>query len=79
MHRYEKHSCTEHTECQAFCPFVRIGFTMSIAPPLWVQGGRPTRLRGRGWGDPIPTKRQTLWYSMYTIVPLRIGEIVRIS
>jgi hypothetical protein len=39
-------------------------------PPPWVQGGRHTRLRlrGRGWGDPshpIPTKRQTLWNSMY--------------
>jgi hypothetical protein len=23
---------------------------------LWVQWGRKTRLRGRGWGDPIPKK-----------------------
>ncbi len=28
---------------------------------------RHTRLRGRAWGDPIPMKGQTLWYSMHTI------------
>jgi hypothetical protein len=28
--------------------------------PPWIQGGRHTRLRGRGWRDPIPTKRQAL-------------------
>jgi hypothetical protein len=33
-------------------------------------GGGHTRLRGRGWEDPIPTMGQTLWYSMYTILPL---------
>ena len=39
----------------------------SPPPPLAnrVQEGRHTRLRGRAWGDPIPTKGQTLWYSMY--------------
>ncbi len=31
---------------------------------LWVQWGRQTRLRGRGWGDPIPKKGHILWYSM---------------
>jgi hypothetical protein len=36
--------------------------------PLWVQGGRHIRLRELGWGNPIPTKGQTLWYSMYTTV-----------
>ncbi len=37
----------------------------SIAPlPLGVQVGGHTRSRGRGWGDPIPTKGQTLWYFM---------------
>ncbi len=57
---------------QAFFPFVRIGSpTPSAAreccfPTLWVQGG-DTRLREKGWGDPILTKGQTLWYSMYTI------------
>ncbi len=25
-----------------------------------------------GWGDPIPTKVQKLWYSMFTIIPLRL-------
>ncbi len=62
---------TEYTECHAFCPFVGIGsphpFTRKrvLLSPLWVQGGRLTRLRWRGWGNPIPTKGQTLWYSMY--------------
>ncbi len=36
--------------------------------PLWFLGGRHTRLRGRGWGDPIPPKGQTLWHSLYTIL-----------
>ncbi len=40
--------------------------------PLWVQEGRHTRLRGMG--DPIPTKGQTLWYYMYTIIPLRLAN-----
>ncbi len=45
------------------------------SPPQDPSGGRHTRLRGRGWGwgDPIPTKGQKLWYSMYTITPLRLG------
>jgi hypothetical protein len=25
-------------------------------------------------GDPIPTKGQTLWYSMYNIIPLRLAN-----
>jgi hypothetical protein len=33
--------------------------------PLQVQGGRPTHLRERGVGDPIPKKGQTLWYFMF--------------
>jgi hypothetical protein len=41
--------------------------------PLWVQGGRHTRLPGRGWEDLIPTKGQTLWFSMYTIISLRLS------
>ncbi len=41
----------------------------SVAPPLWVQGG--TLVCG-GWvGDPIPKKGQTLWCSLYTIIPRR--------
>ncbi len=44
-------------------------------PPLWVQGG-DTIACGGGDGDPIPTKGQTLWYSMYTIITLRLPSIV---
>jgi hypothetical protein len=44
----------------------------SVVFPLWIQEGRHTRLRGREWGDPIPTKGQTLWYSVHSIIPLRI-------
>ncbi len=32
------------------------------SPPLWAQGRRHTRLRGRGWGDLIPMMEKTLWY-----------------
>jgi hypothetical protein len=44
----------EYTECQAFCPVVRIGFPQSLAhkrvllPPIWVQVERHARLRGEG-------------------------------
>ncbi len=38
----------------------------SVAPSLWFQGWRHTRLRGR---DPIPTVE--FWYFRYTILPLR--------
>ncbi len=55
----------------------RLSFqVVRIGSPLWVQGGRHTRLWGRGWGNPIPTKGQTLWYSVYTIIPLRSALIV---
>ena len=67
---FYKACLTECKECQVFCLFAWIGPPhpqASVAPPLWVQEGRHTRLRGRAWGDPIPTKGQTLWYSMYTI------------
>jgi hypothetical protein len=74
---------TWDTECQAFCPVIRTGSPFpplhpqkSVAPrPLWVQGGRHTCLRGREWGHPILTMGQTLWYSMYTIIPLSVGSI----
>ncbi len=33
---------------------------------LWVQGGRQTRLRVRGWGNPNSKKGQSLLYSMTT-------------
>ena len=58
-------------EFQAFYPVVRIRIE-SPPPshpqesvwslPLGLRG--ETRLRGRGWGDPIPTMGQTLWYTL---------------
>ncbi len=30
--------------------------TMQVLPPLWFQGAEHTRLRERGWGEPIRTK-----------------------
>jgi hypothetical protein len=44
----------------------------SVAPHLWVQGGRHTRLREREWGEPIQNIGQTFWYSRYNVNPLRI-------
>jgi hypothetical protein len=42
-------STTEYTVCQAFCPVVR----KRVGSPLWVQGGRHTRLRVSGWVDTV--------------------------
>ncbi len=71
-------SVTENTECQAFFPVVRTGSPLlphpqgSVAPPpLLDPRGQTHSLAGEEWGDPIPTKGQTLWYSMYTIISLR--------
>jgi hypothetical protein len=36
----------------------------SVAPPQGSSGGEPNSHAGRGWGDPIHTTGQTLWYSM---------------
>ncbi len=63
----------EYTECQTFCPVVRIGSPphpqASGAPPPPLGPSRETHsLAGRGWGDPIPTKGQTLWYSTVCII-----------
>ncbi len=61
---------TEYTECQAFCPVVINGSpspASEYVPPTRVLGG-PHSLARRGWGDPIPTKGQTFWYSMYSIL-----------
>jgi hypothetical protein len=44
----------------------------SVAPSPLGPGRRHTRLRGRGWGHPIPTMGQTLRYSMYIIIDLRV-------
>ncbi len=60
---------TEYTECQAFCPVVRIGYSHSLTgrrvllPPLWVQGGRKTRLRGKV-GGPSRTTGQKASHSV---------------
>ncbi len=53
-----------------------------VSVPWWEVGPPPRKqvcppqgsksLRGRGWGDPIPTKVQKLWRSMFTIIPLRL-------
>jgi hypothetical protein len=37
----------------------------SVSPPPLVPGGRHTPLRKRGWGVPIRTRKQTLWYSLF--------------
>jgi hypothetical protein len=39
----------------------------SAPTPLWVQGIRHIRLRGRVWGDPIPTEGKTLWGTLCTV------------
>jgi hypothetical protein len=63
-----------YIEYQSCCPFVGIGSPTpspaSVSPPLESMGG-PNSLSGKVWGNPISTKGQTLWYSMYTIIPLR--------
>jgi hypothetical protein len=42
-------------------------------PPYGPQWGEHIHLRGSawGWGDPIPTTGQKLWYSIYYTIPLR--------
>ncbi len=41
----------------------------SAAPPFGSKGGH-TRLRRKGWGNPIPTKGLTPRYFMHIILPL---------
>ncbi len=41
-----------------------------LLPPLDPRGETDS-LTGEEVGDPIPTIKQTLWYSRYTIIPLR--------
>jgi hypothetical protein len=46
-----------------------LGPPITLKEVLLPQGPRE---EGEGErGDPIPTKGQTLWYCMYTIIPLR--------
>jgi hypothetical protein len=54
---------TEHTKWQASVQSSELGppHTQAIVAPHHMgPGGSHTRLRGREWGDPIPTKGQKL-------------------
>jgi hypothetical protein len=42
-----------------------LGRRQVCTPPLVEGGGGPQSLTGEGVGGPIPTRGQTLWYSMY--------------
>ncbi len=54
---------TEWTECKAFSPVVRIGSSRPLTRKRVLPPPFGTRLRERGWGQPIWKKGQTLWYS----------------
>jgi len=57
------------TECQAFCPVVRTGFPISSpASECCSPFGSRGETHSLVGGDPIRTKEQTLWYSMYSKV-----------
>jgi hypothetical protein len=77
---YSKRTVTQYTECQAFCPIVRIGSLSAASEycsPLFGSGG-DTLAGGGGaaWRGPMPTKGQTFWYSMYTLIPLRVQSSI---
>ncbi len=58
---------------QAFWPVVRLGplpRKRVCLPHIRVLGGDTPDCEG-GAGEPIPTKGQEIWYSMYNIIPLR--------
>ncbi len=60
-------------------PVVQIGYPRKgvfVPPPPLVPGGTHS-MGGEGPVEPIRTKGQTLWYSMYTIVPLRVTLTVK--
>jgi len=64
----ENHGYTDYTDCQAFCPVVRIGSPSpsqqaSVAPPLDPRGEKNSLVR-EGVGGPISDEVQALWYSM---------------
>jgi len=52
-------------------PPPQLQVSVAPPPPLGPKAERLTRWWGRGSGDPIPKKGQTLWYSVYTIILLR--------
>jgi hypothetical protein len=61
---------TECTECQVFCPVVRIGshrpltlLASECCFPAFGPVGRHTRLWGRGWGDSIRIGRLAMQYA----------------
>ncbi len=61
-------------EYQSVCPIVGIGAAsprkrvyLILHALLDPKAGDNTRLRVRAWRDPIPTKAQTLWYSVYSV------------
>jgi hypothetical protein len=63
---------TKYTELQDFFPIVRIRSPhpltrkeVLLLSPLGVKGRDTLACWGGVRGDPIPTKGQTLWYSMY--------------
>ncbi len=63
---------TEYTECEAFYQVVRIGYPLARKRVLLTPFGPRGEIAGEGVGrDLIPTTGQTLWYSRYTIIPLR--------
>ncbi len=64
-----------YIECQSVCPFFGNGSSQPLVrkqvylPRPWTQReGNNTRLRVRGWGDPILTTGQKVWHSVYSLV-----------
>jgi hypothetical protein len=56
----------EYTECQAFCPVIRIGSTPHPHPseccsPSWVQGGNTLACGGGGEGGPNSDEGSDTW------------------
>ncbi len=66
-----------YIEYKSFCPFVRIGSpnpspASECVPSIHLGPRGPHSLVWEGVGDQIPTEDpDTLWYSMYIIIPLR--------
>ncbi len=51
----------------------------SVSPsPFGCGWGEHTRLRERGWGVPVRTRGQTLWYSRYTVYVLSIWNFWKV-